>query len=97
MNINGNREVVNILCGKLNGCKDYHNMRLTFGCAIITNYCIMLFAICIWARVDLIMEALGMRQDISQLAHQNMLILLVAAALASFNEALKAYLVSLKY
>lgn len=97
MNINVNREIVQIFCAKLNGAEDYKKMRITFINAVISNFGILTVSLCIWARANVIMIGLGMREDISELAHKNMLIMAGSAVQACYNEALKAYLISLKY
>lgn len=95
--ISSNREQITLLCGKLNGNQDYKNMRLHFICAVVINYTVLILAFCICIRADLIQIAFGMREDISNLAHKNVFLMLSCGQFSGFNEALKAYIIALKY
>ena len=92
-----NTEIVGIQCSKLSGALEPKNMRLTFLRAILSNCCILIFAICIYTRADLVLISMGFDHAVATIAHHCVLCMIPGLIIQAFNEMLKAYLISLKY
>ena len=92
-----NRELVVIQCGKLNGAEEYKEMRLTFLCAVVTNYIIFLVAVLGFCFSDKLVVAIGMDEDVANISHQIVISMIPSMFFESINECFKSYLTSLKY
>lgn len=88
-------EAVGILCSKTFGAKDYKKMRVTFLTAVFLNYIIFFFALCVYVRCDLLLIAIGMDEEVSQIAHKTIIWQIPALVFMTFNQMLQSYVIGI--